>query len=50
MKINFTVDESALRIDRRIKEEIKIYNNCTSIDNCKTKLDKKFNRFITKNK
>jgi len=50
MKINFTVDESALRIDRRIKEEIKIYNNCTSNDNCKTKLDKKFNRFITKNK
>ena len=49
MKINFTVDESALRIDRRIKKEIKIYNNCTSNENCKTKLDKKFNKFIRKN-
>jgi len=49
MKINFTVNESALRIDKKIKEELKIYNNCTSNVNCKTKLDKKFNKFIRKN-
>ena len=48
-KINFTVDEGALRIDKKIKEEIKIYNNCTINVDCKTKLDKKFNKFIRKN-